>query len=251
MQFLNAAPLHRRHPRLLGGPFFTSVPAARIGTGKHAFPSNEAFQAALGGQEMGDLQYVRAVLPPEAATAPSMDGLGVSRLRNFLEHLLRERYLRSLASIIPQLQQVGTTIFVTSPATVPPASRANPLTAHPVTPNATAWHAKAAAHPAPCIARRAPSNTLSATPIHLQASSRAASLLAQVDASLRDFTPDRVQQLSTRSVHRFSSRINEAVQGSASPEAQALGQTLAQEVEASGSTYLLQVPAAGCGGVPS
>ena len=41
-QFLSASPLHRRHPALLGGPFFTSVPAARIGSGKHAFASYAA-----------------------------------------------------------------------------------------------------------------------------------------------------------------------------------------------------------------
>lgn len=148
-----------RHPQLLGGPFFTSVPAARIGTGKHAFGtipastqpamaplsvtctpiapsrrtktilpttcspcwirsdlayggvlvSNEAFQSALGGQEMGDCQYVRAVLPEEMLSEAAIERVGVSKLRKFLEQVLRDKYLLNVNSIIPQLQQACAT----------------------------------------------------------------------------------------------------------------------------------------------
>ena len=50
--FLAAPTLHRRHPRLLGGPFFTSVPAGRVGaTADHAYSTNRAFQNALAEQQ--------------------------------------------------------------------------------------------------------------------------------------------------------------------------------------------------------
>ena len=63
--FLSATPLRERHPHLLGGPFFTSVPCGRVGGGAGAqhFATHEAFQAALLGQESTDAQYVDAVLP--------------------------------------------------------------------------------------------------------------------------------------------------------------------------------------------
>mgnify|MGYP007078078768 CR=1 FL=1 len=65
----------------------------------------QAFQSALGAQEMGDIAYVRAVLPADSASSAAVERVGVSKLRSFLEQLLRERYLRNLGTIIPQLQQ--------------------------------------------------------------------------------------------------------------------------------------------------
>ena len=135
--FLSATPLRERHPHLLGGPFFTSVPCGRVGGGAGAqhFATHEAFQAALLGQESTDAQYVDAVLPGwgarmaerygrEASAADSVTagslppsspsslrgangGLGVSSLRQFLEALLRERYLQNLRTVVPQLQQAS------------------------------------------------------------------------------------------------------------------------------------------------
>ena len=105
-QFLDAPTLHRRHHALLGGPFFTSVPAGRVGrsTG-HMFGSNAAFQAALTQQEAADTQYIAAVLPGHEVTgAEGVPVVGVSRLRAFLERQLRERYLRNLRNVVPQLQ---------------------------------------------------------------------------------------------------------------------------------------------------
>ena len=105
--FLAADPLRRRHPGLLGGPFFTSVPAGRVGrTDAHHFRTNGGFQGALVQQEAADAQYVQAVLPGLAAVgAGNVPSIGVSSLRRFLEGLLRERYVRSLRSVVPQLQQ--------------------------------------------------------------------------------------------------------------------------------------------------
>ena len=101
-QFLDAAPLHQRHAELLGGPFFTSVPAGRVGgSSAHRFRSHGGFQSALQQQEAADLQYIKAVLPPSSSAASTV--VGVSRLRSFLEALLRKRYVGSLHTIVPRL----------------------------------------------------------------------------------------------------------------------------------------------------
>ena len=108
--FLDATTLHRRHPGLLGGPFFTSVPCGRVGggAGPQHFPSHQAFQSALLNQEAADTQYVEALLPGwmKQQAGESKGCLGVSTLRHFLEGLLRERYLTNLRKVVPQLQQL-------------------------------------------------------------------------------------------------------------------------------------------------
>ena len=108
-QFLSAAPLRRAHPALLGGPFFTSVPAGRVGrTKQHVFSTNDEYRDALRIREGADVEHVSNALraaPPRGPAAAAAAGLGVTRLRSFLEELLKQRYLRNLAYIVPQLQQ--------------------------------------------------------------------------------------------------------------------------------------------------
>ena len=41
---------------------------------------------------------------PELADALGLDGLGLSRLKSFLEEMLRGKYLTNLQCIVPQLQ---------------------------------------------------------------------------------------------------------------------------------------------------
>lgn len=105
--YLDASSLCRRHPQLLGGPFFTSVPAGRVGsTPAHAFASNGAFRDALTQQEATDEEYVAAVLNgghAGAPTEPRTARVGVRRLRTFLEALLRERYVAALHRVMPSL----------------------------------------------------------------------------------------------------------------------------------------------------
>ena len=103
------APLaSQRFPRLLGGPFFTSVPAGRVGrTTAHHFRTHGGFQGALVQQEAADAQYIQAVLPglTTSEADESTPAIGVSNLRRFLEEVLRERYVGSLRAVVPQLQQ--------------------------------------------------------------------------------------------------------------------------------------------------
>ena len=49
--FLLASQLRSAHPQLLGGPYFTSVPAGRVGSSaQHAYRDNDGFRAALATQ---------------------------------------------------------------------------------------------------------------------------------------------------------------------------------------------------------
>jgi hypothetical protein len=58
VQFLSAAPLRRTHPALLGGPFFTSVPAGRVGrTKQHVFATNDEYRDALRIREAADVEH--------------------------------------------------------------------------------------------------------------------------------------------------------------------------------------------------
>ena len=119
-QFLAAAPLRRRHPALLGGPFFTSVPSGRVGRSReHTYATNDAYREALHRQETTDLSYVESMLRSGGGDKWAVDrvareqgdggaALGVSRLRGWLEENLKQRYLRNLGYIVPQLQQVCT-----------------------------------------------------------------------------------------------------------------------------------------------
>jgi hypothetical protein len=111
--FLAARDLHATHPNMLGGPFFTSVPIGRVGgSSLHGFSSDGEYQVALSHLEQADVRYLRETLggagnarPSGAASASELcAAVGVSRLRSFLEQLLRERYLAGLNSINLQLK---------------------------------------------------------------------------------------------------------------------------------------------------
>lgn len=111
-RFLAASPLREAHPCLLGGPFFTSVPVGRVGGS--GFASDSEYQRALSQLERADRHHVSDVLASAtgvtardaASDAECRSAIGLSRLRFFLENLLRERYSAGLASSILQLQAV-------------------------------------------------------------------------------------------------------------------------------------------------
>ena len=100
--FLSAPLIKRLYPRILGGPFFTSVPCGRVGVSKD-FTSNEAFVRALLQAEKSDRTQVTGRVG--AISAPSaMANVGVTRLRTFLESRVEDCYRRNVAKIVPMLQ---------------------------------------------------------------------------------------------------------------------------------------------------
>jgi len=113
--FLAASDLHESHPDMLGGPFFTAVPVGRVGGAvAHGFASDDEYQLAISQLEQANQGYLWEVLSDDDAAArdqtPVADvcsAVGVSRLRLFLEELLRDRYSTGLASIILQLQKAA------------------------------------------------------------------------------------------------------------------------------------------------
>ena len=88
-----------------GGPFFTSVPAGRVGAHRECvFRTNEQYREAVARQEAADLAQV------EQRLGRTLDGserarLGVSQLRSFLERLLQRRYLEHVPHIVPVLEK--------------------------------------------------------------------------------------------------------------------------------------------------
>lgn len=103
-QFLLARPVLNAHPELLGGPFYTAVPAGRVGhTREHAFESNERFRQAIARREAEDRAYIERKIGKTLPRA-LRDRIGVSKLRAFLEDLLQTRYMQSVPAIVPLLQ---------------------------------------------------------------------------------------------------------------------------------------------------
>jgi len=103
-QFLLARPVLNAHPELLGGPFYTAVPAGRVGhTREHVFESNERFRQAIARREAEDRAYIERKIGKPLPRA-LRDRIGVSKLRAFLEDLLQTRYMQSVPSIVPLLQ---------------------------------------------------------------------------------------------------------------------------------------------------
>ena len=100
--FLRAPLVQRLFSQLLGGPFFTSVPAGRVGLGRE-FDSNMAFVRALRETERGDRALAASRLGPQRAKA-CLPRVGVSRLRSFLETRVEDCYRRNVAKIVPLLQ---------------------------------------------------------------------------------------------------------------------------------------------------
>ncbi|EFJ48795.1 dynamin-related GTPase [Volvox carteri f. nagariensis] len=82
------------------GPFFTSVPSGRVGTGPDCvFPTHDAFRERLSEREVTDVNDLEAKLGRR-----QRDHVGVGALRRFLEQLLQKRYLDAVPVIVPLLE---------------------------------------------------------------------------------------------------------------------------------------------------
>lgn len=100
--YLRAPLIHQLFSQMLGGPFFTSVPSGRVGQSKD-FESNEDFVDSIRRAERNDRGAVLAKMGPVSARA-SLQCVGVSRLRSFLEARVEDCYRRNVAKIVPLLQ---------------------------------------------------------------------------------------------------------------------------------------------------
>lgn len=100
--YLRAPLIHQLFSQMLGGPFFTSVPSGRVGQSKD-FESNEDFVDSIRRAERNDRGAVLAKMGPVSARA-SLQCVGVSRLRTFLEARVEDCYRRNVAKIVPLLQ---------------------------------------------------------------------------------------------------------------------------------------------------
>ena len=102
--FYRAGPVKRMFPHMLGGPFFTSVPSGRVGTGKD-FNKNEDFVNALREIEKSDHTKSINKLGNSIQSRESLANVGITRLRTFLEARVEDCYRRNVAKIVPLLQQ--------------------------------------------------------------------------------------------------------------------------------------------------
>ena len=100
--FLRAPLITRLFPHMLGGPFFTTVPSGRVGVSKD-YSTNEIFVRALLDAERQDKVAITSKMGPTPART-SMEHVGVSRLRSFLEARVEDCYRRNVAKIVPLLQ---------------------------------------------------------------------------------------------------------------------------------------------------
>lgn len=100
--FLQAPLVRNMFSQLLGGPFFTSVPSGRVGSGKE-YDNNDAFVQSLKQTERADRAMALRRLGP-VRSRDCLQGVGVSRLRTFLETCVEDSYRRNVAKIVPLLQ---------------------------------------------------------------------------------------------------------------------------------------------------
>ena len=100
--FLRAPLVRKLYPQIMGGPFFTSVPSGRVGLSKE-FGNNEAFVQSLKLAEQDDRTNILQKMGPIQARA-SLQNVGVTRLRSFLEARVEDCYRRNVAKIVPLLQ---------------------------------------------------------------------------------------------------------------------------------------------------
>lgn len=100
--FLRAPLVKRIFPHMLGGPFFTSVPSGRVGTGKE-FNTNEDFVNALRITEKTDVGGISNKIGNVLAR-DCLDKVGIRKLRTFLEARVEDCYKRNVAKIVPLLQ---------------------------------------------------------------------------------------------------------------------------------------------------
>ncbi|XP_052194148.1 dynamin-like protein ARC5 [Diospyros lotus] len=86
-------------------PFFTSVPSGRVGSGHESvYRSNDEFKQAISMREMEDVVSLEEKLGRQLSKQ-ERSRIGVSRLRIFLEELLKKRYMDSVPLIIPLLEK--------------------------------------------------------------------------------------------------------------------------------------------------
>ena len=100
--FLRAPLIKKLFPHMMGGPFFTSVPSGRVGHSKD-YNTNEAFVRALLDAERHDQGIVNRKMEMDNARV-SLENVGVTRLRSFLEARVEDCYRRNVAKIVPLLQ---------------------------------------------------------------------------------------------------------------------------------------------------
>jgi len=102
-EFLRAPIMRRLFPALLGGPFFTSVPSGRVGSTRDAaYYTNEDFVLGCRRLQGADEAQIRRRLGVHAGK--TLERVGVSNLRTFLERRVEENYKRNVAKIVPMLQ---------------------------------------------------------------------------------------------------------------------------------------------------
>ena len=86
-------------------PFFTSVPAGRVGNMRDAiYRSNDHYREAVSQQELQDVHELQRKLGRQLE-GPERARVGVSQLRRFLEQLLKRKYLDNVPSIVPLLEK--------------------------------------------------------------------------------------------------------------------------------------------------
>ncbi|GER42695.1 dynamin-like protein ARC5 [Striga asiatica] len=86
-------------------PFFTSVPSGRVGSEHESvYRSNDEFKQAVALREMEDIAALEEKLG-RSLSQQERSRIGVSRLKIFLEELLRKRYMDSVPMIIPLLEK--------------------------------------------------------------------------------------------------------------------------------------------------
>ncbi|GMI07688.1 hypothetical protein TrLO_g13234 [Triparma laevis f. longispina] len=105
-EFLKAPLVSKLAPHKLGGPFFTSVPSGRVGSGdSYLFRNDEEFVSSCANNEDADREVVKKRLTAGPhVTKALLPRVGISRLRGFLERRVDECYRRNVAKIVPLLQ---------------------------------------------------------------------------------------------------------------------------------------------------
>ena len=99
-------PARELEPSILGAaPFFTSVPAGRVGNARDAiYRSNDHYREAVAQQELQDVHELQMRLGRQLDPA-ERSRVGVGQLRRFLEQLLQRRYLDNVPAIVPLLEK--------------------------------------------------------------------------------------------------------------------------------------------------
>lgn len=112
--FLSADIVDEISPHKLAGPFFTSVPAGRVGMGRDdSFRSNSEFVSACKDVEERDRSIVEKRLSKLRSASDRndlLDRVGMKKLREYLEHKVDERYRSSVQRMIPLLKAEHDTV---------------------------------------------------------------------------------------------------------------------------------------------